>query len=101
MPAVCDVSVTNACNAACAFCSFSRDKARVRPLAWIDPERFADALPIMYRRGIRHLTFQGGEPLLHPAIEALISDARSANIPPEYQDIMKQYFHRLSEQPKP
>ncbi len=78
MPAVCDVSVTNACNARCSFCSFGRDKAPVRAPAWIDPKKFADALPIMYRRGIRHLTFQGGEPLLHPAIEALISEARSA-----------------------
>ena len=34
----------------------------------------------MHRRGIRHLTFQGGEPLLHPAIELVISDARSAGM---------------------
>ena len=26
LPAVCDVSVTNVCNAACDFCGFSRDK---------------------------------------------------------------------------
>lgn len=79
MPAVCDVSVTNACNASCAFCSFARHSA-IRRQAWIDPKRFADALPIMYRRGIRHLTFQGGEPLLHPAIEVLIHDARSSGM---------------------
>lgn len=34
----------------------------------------------MYRRGIRHLTFQGGEPLLHPDIEVLTSEARSAGM---------------------
>jgi len=79
MPAVCDVSVTNACNASCHFCSFARDSAVHSP-AWIDPKGFADALPIMYRRGIRYLTLQGGEPLLHPAIEVLISDARSAGM---------------------
>jgi len=26
LPAVCDVSVTNVCNAACDFCGFARDK---------------------------------------------------------------------------
>ena len=32
MPAVCDVSVTNVCNAGCSFCSFSGDKRLVPPL---------------------------------------------------------------------
>jgi MoaA/NifB/PqqE/SkfB family radical SAM enzyme/phosphatidylglycerophosphate synthase len=80
VPAVCDVSVTNVCNATCRFCSFARDKGPARNTSWIDPEKFAEALPIMYRRGIRHLTFQGGEPLLHPAIEDLISQSRSAGM---------------------
>jgi len=26
LPAICDISVTNVCNAACDFCGFARDK---------------------------------------------------------------------------
>ncbi len=80
IPAVCDVSVTNACNANCSFCSFARSKGHSQPRAWLNAERFIDALPIMYRRGIRHLTFQGGEPLLHPDIALLVSRARAAGM---------------------
>ena len=80
IPAVCDVSVTNACNANCSFCSFARSKGLSQPKAWINAERFIDALPIMHRRGIRHLTFQGGEPLLHPDIALLVSRSRAAGM---------------------
>lgn len=80
IPAVCDVSVTNACNANCSFCSFARSKGYSQPKVWIDAEKFIDALPIMHRRGIRHLTFQGGEPLLHPEIAVLVSQASAAGM---------------------
>lgn len=78
IPAVCDVSVTNACNANCSFCSFARDKVHSQPKSWLDTQGFIDALPILRRRGIRHLTFQGGEPLLHPDIDLLVSQAHKA-----------------------
>ncbi len=80
LPAVCDVSVTNVCNANCDFCGFARDKTLVGPRRYIDAEAFARALPILRRRGIRYLTFQGGEPLVHPAIARLVSDASSAGM---------------------
>ncbi len=79
IPAVCDVSVTNRCNAGCPFCSFARDKMLSRP-RWMDAERFNDALPVLRRRGIRYLTFQGGEPLLHRDIEVLVSQSRGAGM---------------------
>jgi MoaA/NifB/PqqE/SkfB family radical SAM enzyme len=82
VPAVCDVSVTNACNAACDFCSYARDKGVVRDHRWLDPAKFAKALPILYRRGIRYVNFQGGEPLLHHAIDRLVADARAAGTRP-------------------
>jgi MoaA/NifB/PqqE/SkfB family radical SAM enzyme len=82
VPAVCDVSVTNVCNATCDFCSFAHDKDFVRERRWIDQAALARALPILHRRGIRYLTFQGGEPLLHPAIERLVADAREAGMRP-------------------
>jgi len=82
VPAVCDVSVTNVCNAACDFFSYARDKDVVRERRWIDRSALARALAILYRRGIRYLAFQGGEPLLHPDIIAMVRDVRALGIRP-------------------
>jgi MoaA/NifB/PqqE/SkfB family radical SAM enzyme len=82
LPAVCDVSVTNVCNATCDFCSYAWDKGIVRDHRWIDRDALARALPILHRRGIRYLTFQGGEPLLHRQIVDLVADTRAAGIRP-------------------
>lgn len=82
VPGACDVSVTNACNATCDFCSFARDKGIVNEHRYVDATGLARALPILHRRGIRYLNFQGGEPLLHPAIEGLVTDAKKAGMRP-------------------
>ena len=82
VPAVCDVSVTNVCNAACDFCSYARNKDVVRERRWIDRTALARALAILHRRGIRYLAFQGGEPLLHPDIVAMVRDVRAIGIRP-------------------
>lgn len=80
IPAVCDVSVTNVCNAACDFCGFSRDKNLVGPRRYVDLVEFARALPVLRRRRIRYMTFQGGEPLVHPDITSLVAAATGAGI---------------------
>ena len=80
LPAVCDVSVTNVCNAACDFCGFARDKNLVGPRRYLDVDAFERALPILRRRRIRYMTFQGGEPLVHPNIESLVALAAGAGI---------------------
>lgn len=49
---------------------------------FVDPEAFARALPILARRGVRHLNFQGREPLRHPAIVAMVAAARAAGMRP-------------------
>ena len=82
VPAVCDVSVTNLCNATCDFCSYARDKNVVRDRRWIERSGLARALPILHRRGIRYLNFQGGEPLHHPEIAGMVTDARAAGMRP-------------------
>jgi MoaA/NifB/PqqE/SkfB family radical SAM enzyme len=82
VPGACDVSVTNACNAACDFCSYARDKGVVTDRRWIDRRELARALPILYQRGVRYLNFQGGEPLLHREIEGLVADAKAASLRP-------------------
>ena len=80
LPAVCDISVTNVCNAACDFCGFARDKTLVGPRRYVDPDAYAKALQILYRRRIRYLTVQGGEPLVHPDIVRLVADTGAAGI---------------------
>jgi len=82
VPGICDVSVTNACNATCDFCSFARDKDVVREKRWIDRAGFTRALPLLYRRGIRYVNFQGGEPLMHREIAELVAAAREAGMRP-------------------
>jgi MoaA/NifB/PqqE/SkfB family radical SAM enzyme len=80
LPAVCDVSVTNVCNAACDFCGFARDKTLAGPARYVDADAFARALPILHRRGIRYITLQGGEPLVHRDIVRLVSETAAAGI---------------------
>jgi MoaA/NifB/PqqE/SkfB family radical SAM enzyme len=53
LPAVCDFSITNVCNAACDFCGFARDKTLTGPVRYVDAGAYARALPILHRRGIR------------------------------------------------
>ena len=80
LPAICDVSVTNVCNAACDFCNFARDKNLAGPRRYLDLAGFSRALPILRRRRIRYMTFQGGEPLVHPEIVALVRAAAAAGV---------------------
>ena len=80
LPAVCDVSVTNICNAACDFCGFARDKTLAGPARYVDADAFSRALPILHRRGIRYVTLLGGEPLVHPDIVQLVSQTTEAGI---------------------
>jgi MoaA/NifB/PqqE/SkfB family radical SAM enzyme len=80
LPAVCDFSVTNVCNAACDFCGFARDKKLTGVARHVDADAFSRALPILHRRGIRYLTLQGGEPLVHPEVVRLVSQTVGAGM---------------------
>lgn len=71
-PALCNIAVTNACNATCDFCNFAYDKGKIGERRWIDVERFESALEILHARDIRYISFFGGEPLLHPQLAAMI-----------------------------
>lgn len=74
-PAICNIAVTNSCNATCEFCNFAHDKNKVGTLRWIDADRFAAALDILYARDIRYINFFGGETLLHPRLPDLVATA--------------------------
>jgi len=82
VPAVCDVSVTNMCNATCNFCSYAHDKGIVKDRRWVDRDRLREAMAILHRRGVRYINYQGGEPLLHPKIDLMVSDARDNGLQP-------------------
>jgi MoaA/NifB/PqqE/SkfB family radical SAM enzyme len=81
-PALCNVAVTNACNATCDFCNFAYDKGRVGKLRWIDSRRFDDALAILHRRDVRFVSFFGGETLLHPGLPEMIAMAVARGMVP-------------------
>ena len=81
-PALCNVAVTNACNAACDFCNFARGKVGARNLRWIDADQFGRALDILRERDIRYISFFGGEPLLHSHLADMISMVVQRNMGP-------------------
>lgn len=81
-PSVCNIAVTNLCNATCDFCSFAYDKGLVTDRRYIDAERFGAALDILHKRGIRFLTFSGGETLLHPKLTDMIKTAFARGMRP-------------------
>lgn len=72
-PALCNVAVTNSCNATCDFCNFANGKVERENLRWINADQFDAALRILYDRGIRYISFFGGEPLLHPRLSDMIA----------------------------
>lgn len=82
-PAVCNVSVTNVCNATCGFCNFAHDKGFVTDRRWLDADRLEAALGILRERGdVRYVTFMGGEPLLHPRIAEMAATALRLGLQP-------------------
>ena len=72
-PALCNVAVTNACNARCDFCNFANGKILHKDIRWINADEFVRALDILYGRDIRYVSFFGGETLLHPRLPDLIA----------------------------
>lgn len=79
-PGLCNIAVTNSCNATCDFCNFARGKVPASNLRWIDKGKFAAALDLLYARNIRYVSFFGGEPLLHPHLADMIAIAAAKNM---------------------
>jgi MoaA/NifB/PqqE/SkfB family radical SAM enzyme len=82
-PAICNVSVTNLCNATCDFCNFAHDKGFVTHRASLDASRFAEGLALLKAQAnVRFVTFMGGEPLLHPKIVDMVRTATQMGVQP-------------------
>jgi MoaA/NifB/PqqE/SkfB family radical SAM enzyme len=74
-PSCCNIAITNVCNARCDFCNYAHDKDRVGARTWMRYEDLREALDILHDRGIRFLTFTGGEPMLHPQLLEMVAYA--------------------------
>jgi MoaA/NifB/PqqE/SkfB family radical SAM enzyme len=81
-PALCNVAITNSCNATCDFCNFANGKIARQDLRWMNAARLNAALEILFRRGIRYVSFFGGEPLLHPDLPQMIANSISKGMAP-------------------
>lgn len=71
MPVLLNYYVTYRCNARCGFCDIWE-----QPSPLVDPADVRRNLAEARRLGVRVVDFTGGEPLLHPALPALLRAAR-------------------------
>src|SRR5215470_8016774 len=81
-PGVCHFSITNACNARCAFCSFAYDQLPAESQRWVTLADAQEACDILRRHGIRILHFNGGEPLVHRDLTAMVAHAARIGMMP-------------------
>ena len=57
----------------CNFCNFANGKVERKDLRWINAGQFDAALKILHDKGVRYVSFFGGEPLLHPRLSDMIA----------------------------
>jgi MoaA/NifB/PqqE/SkfB family radical SAM enzyme len=81
-PGVCHFSITNACNARCAFCSFAYDRLPAESQRSVTLADASEACDILRRNGIRILHFNGGEPTVHPDLTAMVAHAARIGMMP-------------------
>ena len=71
-----EFAITNACIAKCTFC----DIWKQRPKVFTDKGKTLRAIDRLSELGVSHMTFTGGEPLLHPDIISFVERATSNRI---------------------
>ena len=76
-PSTCQFALTNICNAACDFCSFSRDKLPSTSGKAVDLNEAKRALDILSAQGVRFMVFTGGEPMVHRSIYEILAYSTS------------------------
>ena len=74
-PGACLFAITNVCNAHCDFCGYARERVPAAKRVWADLDRAKRALDALFRRGVRSVTFTGGEPTLHRGLPDMVSHA--------------------------
>jgi MoaA/NifB/PqqE/SkfB family radical SAM enzyme len=74
-PGMCQFALTSACNARCSFCNFAVDKMPIEQRQAVTLAQAQKATEILYRNGVYFLIYVGGEPLMHPDLDAMIAHA--------------------------
>jgi len=71
-----EFALTNVCIAKCSFCNIWKQQPKVM----VDREKALQAVDKMAELGVGHITFTGGEPLMHPNVVEFIERATRHNI---------------------
>jgi MoaA/NifB/PqqE/SkfB family radical SAM enzyme len=79
-PSTCQFAITSSCNARCGFCNFAVDKMPPENRHFVTLEEAKEATEILARNGVYFLIYVGGEPMLHPQLNEMISHASSIGI---------------------
>ncbi|MDD2365628.1 MAG: radical SAM protein [Desulfuromonadaceae bacterium] len=69
-PLVLSISVTSRCNLRCSYCYSAEDNLNARD---VSADEICQTMAAFYELGTRVIMLQGGEPLLHPEIDRIIS----------------------------
>lgn len=81
-PGMCQFAITSSCNARCGFCNFAVDKMPEEMKHFVTLEEAKNAAEILYENGVYFLIYVGGEPMLHPQLNQMISHAVSIGMAP-------------------
>jgi len=71
-----EFGIANVCVSQCSFCSIWKQKPKV----YADKEKSLRAIDRMADLGVSHITFTGGEPLLHPNIVDFVRKSTERHI---------------------
>jgi MoaA/NifB/PqqE/SkfB family radical SAM enzyme len=75
-PGQCIFAINNACNAGCQFCNFALDVLPRADWHYVPVDDACRAIDVLSKLFIRYLIVSGGEPTLHPDLEAIVRHAR-------------------------
>lgn len=81
-PGYLQFAITNICNAKCDFCNFAVDRFDPRQHRSVTLEQARDVIEIARRNHIGYMLFQGGEPLVHKDLLAMVRSCAEAGIHP-------------------
>jgi len=81
-PGYLQFAITNICNAKCDFCNFAVDRFDPRQHRSVTLTQARDVIEIARRNHIGYLLFQGGEPLVHKDLPAMVRSCAEAGIYP-------------------
>ncbi|MBV9198766.1 MAG: radical SAM protein [Alphaproteobacteria bacterium] len=79
-PSTCHFAITSVCNARCKFCNFAIDQLPRHKQHSVTLAEAKLALDILARNNVRYLHLTGGEPLVHPELDAIVRHAHGLSM---------------------